>query len=167
MSTSYIQARTSKVITREEFIKTFGDALYLSDDDIAAGNITLQNAESIGVNTGSGYIWCYFHDDKLTGTEDFGRGNDQGQDVIVDRLGIDLICEHDDDYDYHNFPKDVDADKPDYVSPKDNWEVYIDGGWFHAFERKERWFIIADARKAEEFNGDFEAYLEVIRQEFN
>lgn len=166
MSTLYIPTRDSKIITRAEFIKTFGAAMYLDDEDKANG-VTFDVATSIGVDTGGGYIWCYFYNDVLTGTEDFGVGNDGGHSVICARLGINLIDEHDDDFSYHQFPKDVDVDAPDYKSPNDEWEVYMDDGWFYAFERKERMFIMGTVKKADEFGGDFEAFLEVIRQEYN
>lgn len=125
MSTHYIPQRSDRAITRAEALSHFPDAI-VSDDDIKKG-LTIHTADDIGVDGGNGCVWLSFHGEALSTANIYGRSREGSVEAVESILGITFVCEHDDDFDYHNFGVDVKTTAP--MAEKGDWAVYSDGAY--------------------------------------
>jgi hypothetical protein len=151
MSTCYILPRGTQ-INRQQVLAKF--ATYLSDEDMKDTEITLENAESVGINAGGSYCWVSFNNDLVGCVSTYGSGNDDAVEHFEQTFGTRLISEHDDDFSYHDFPVDVRDPNVKPIAEKDGWEVFEDDGWCYLYNRPNNSFYTHVQCEREEMNID-------------
>jgi hypothetical protein len=151
MGTIYIIERDTAPITRAMVLEQFPEAI-VSDDDIAEGKTPTTIGTDLGIECDGEYAWISFYNENVCRLNTYGRNGDGAVDFFGDVFSVQMICEHNDEFSYHEFPVDVKTAVP--YAEKDGWQVFECEGYVYLYNKPNNSFYIHLERGIADFNID-------------
>jgi hypothetical protein len=132
MANYYILARNSEAISREDVLREFPGAI-VSKDDQKAGKIVTDSDVVLGIEYDGWWAWVSFENNNVISISKYGRNQEAPINHLAEVFDVHVVCEHDEDFPYHEFPVDVKVAEP--FSEKDGWQLFEKDGWVYLYNK--------------------------------
>ena len=152
MATIFICDRHTAAISRVMVLEKFPNAT-IGPDDVAKGKVRTDEGVQLGISDSGKWAWISFNDDdEVSHLETFGRNDDNAIEAFGDAFNVNMFSEHDDEFDYHNFPVDVNVATP--YATKDYWQVFESDGWVYLYDSADKAFYAHICQEVNNYNLD-------------